>query len=142
MRLVYIAGALSAPEYEQRVRNIARAEDAGHLVAVAGAMPVIPHTITRYIASAQPEAFWYEGSAELLRRCDAVYVFDTTHVETSRGTRAEVDLANSLYKPVFIDLESLRKWLALDAQRDREIREMVVGMGLPAEMAPKSRFER
>lgn len=142
MRLVYVAGAFNASGGKSIRDNVYAAEIAGIEVAGAGVMPIVPHALTVNMSTAQTEAFWYEGTAELLRRCDAVYVFNVEHVETSKGTRDEVDLANSMHLPVFIDLASLREWLALDAKRDDEIRELVVGMGLPAEMAPKRRFER
>jgi len=118
VKLVYIAGALSTLGDEQRDANIMRAEMAGMPVAEAGAMPIIPHPMTRNIALAQTEAFWYAGTAELLRRCDAVYVFNVEHVETSQGTRAEVDLANSMGLPVFIDLEPLRRWVQMHGMRE------------------------
>jgi hypothetical protein len=117
VKLVYIAGALNAPEYEQRVRNIARAEDAGGDVAAAGAMPIIPQPMTRYIGARAPEEFWYEGTAELLRRCDAVYVYDVEHLKTSKGTRGEVDLANGIGLPVFMDLGVLKIWLEMREAR-------------------------
>jgi hypothetical protein len=113
VKLVYIAGALSGPTSHERRANITRASQAGAAVAGIGAMPVVPHTMTARMTTAAPEPFWYEGTAELLRRCDAVYVFDTNHVETSKGTRSEVDLAVGLGLPVFIDLGLLGIWLEM-----------------------------
>jgi nucleoside 2-deoxyribosyltransferase len=117
VKLVYIAGAFNAGPKSIR-ENVFAAELAGISVAGCGAMPVVPHSITVNMISAQTEAFWYAGTAELLRRCDAVYVFDVAHVETSKGTRAEVDLANSLGLPVFIDLEALRRWVQMHGMRE------------------------
>lgn len=116
---MYVAGALNAPSDDERFHNIMMAVRAGGDVANAGAMPVVPHPMTdrlaRYCARVEP--FWYEGTAELLRRCDAVYVFNVEHVETSKGTRAEVDLANSLGLPIFVDLDALREWVQFLGQR-------------------------
>jgi hypothetical protein len=143
VKLVYVAGALSAPTEGERQSNINRAAIAAVHVAERAAMPVCPHTMTQALDGfgVVTDDFWYEGTAELLRRCDAVYVFDVEHVETSKGTRAEVDLANSLHLPVFIDLDSLRTWVAFEAKMDRDILEAIVGKELAANM-PKRRFER
>lgn len=115
MKLVYVAGAFNAGPKSIR-ENVYAAEIAGIAVAQVGAMPVVPHALTVNMSTAQTEAFWYEGTAELLRRCDAVYVFDVRHVETSKGTRAEVDLANEMRLPVFIDIDSLRMWVEYESQ--------------------------
>lgn len=112
MTLVYIAGALSAPLPGLIQRNIAAAEAAGIEVAKLGAMPVVPHSMTANLASAQPEPFWLEGTRELLRRCDAIYVFNARHLQESAGTRGEVAEAQRLGLPVFHNFDELAAWLS------------------------------
>ncbi len=111
MRVVYVAGALSAPTLRRLLDNIHAAELAGMAIARLGAMPLVPHSMTRNMGDAAPEAFWYEGTRELLRRCDAVFIVNPNDLDTSAGTRGEVDLAVAIGRPIFIDVASLGDWL-------------------------------
>lgn len=111
MKLVYIAGPFSAATREGVETNIRRAEDYGIEVATLGAMPVIPHANTsrREFESLQPYEFWIDGTKELLRRCDAVFLTDERHL--SSGARGEVEEAEARGIPVFQHLPALRRWL-------------------------------
>jgi len=107
MRLIYCAGAFSAPTREGIDANIARAIDVGLEVAALGHMPIIPHANTgdpRFMA-AQRHEFWIEGTLELMTRCDAV-VLVPGH-EESPGTRGEIAEARRLGIPVFNDVKTL-----------------------------------
>jgi len=120
LRVVYVAGPLFGPNDWEIRRNIHRAASLGYEVAKLGAYPVIPHTNTGsvFIGTMSPE-FWYAGTLELLRRCDAIIL--VSGWEESRGAVAEIAEAKRLNMPVFERVEELKTWLALlpppDAQR-------------------------
>lgn len=111
MKVIYIAGAFRGPTAWDIAENIRKAERAGLEVAKLGAMPLIPHANTAHFHGALPDEFWLDGTLELLRRADAVYVFDPADIERSRGTRGEVEEAGRLDKPVCTTLAGLHLWL-------------------------------
>lgn len=88
MKLVYIAGPYMPTARQKNDRydcaqdaideNIARAVDLALRVAESGHMPVCPHSNTGdpRFQSLQTPAFWYAGTLELLRRCDAIALTD------------------------------------------------------------------
>lgn len=110
MKVVYVAGPLFGPNDWEIRRHIHRAASLGYEVAKLGAYPVIPHTNTGsvFIGTKTPE-FWYEGTLELLRRCDAVIL--VLGWEDSKGSRAEFDEAKRLNMPVFTRVDELKTWL-------------------------------
>jgi len=110
-RIVYVAGALIADDHYKIRLNIDRAAAVGFEVAKAGAYPAIPHTNTGawFIGTMTPE-FWYEGTLELLRRCDAVALVPGW--EQSKGTRAEIEEAKLRAIPIFDSIPALKAWLA------------------------------
>jgi hypothetical protein len=110
--VIYIAGAFRAPTPWDLAGNVRAARSAGLDVARAGAMPCVPHAIGEHFHGQLTDAFWLEGALELLRRCDAVYVFNPRHLETSAGTRDEEAEARRLGLPVFLDLADVAAWLA------------------------------
>ena len=96
-RLVYIAGPYRGRDSWEVERNIFRARELGAEAASRGFMPVIPHANTAHFAGA--DEFWLEGTLELMRRCDEVWVLpDWTR---SSGTRGEVAEALRLGLPVY-----------------------------------------
>lgn len=110
MKLVYIAGPFT-PTARQRTLiaecrpgsvhasivkqncirdNIESATDLALRVADSGHMPVCPHTNTGhpdFLKLKTPE-FWYAGTLELLRRCDAIALTDNW--QESNGACREV----------------------------------------------------
>lgn len=113
MKVVYVAGRFRGPSAWAIAENVRRAEAAGLNVAELGAMPLIPHANTALFHGLLTDRFWIEGTQELLRRADAVFVFNINDLDTSEGTRGEVDLAREIGKPVFFDLDDLDDWLRL-----------------------------
>jgi hypothetical protein len=91
-------------------RHIHRAATLGYEVAKLGAYPVIPHTNTGsvFMGTETPE-FWYAGTLELLRRCDAIIL--VMGWEDSKGSTAEVEEARRLEIPVFTRVDELKTWL-------------------------------
>ena len=115
MKVVYIAGPFTASTAWQIEQNVRRAEEVALKVAKLGAMPLCPHTNTRFFHGQCTEEFWYEGTLELLRRCDAVYVVehgDGTY--TSVGVTREIYEAKKMQIPVFnAAFDSEEAWAAL-----------------------------
>jgi hypothetical protein len=109
MRVVYIAGRFTAGDSWQVENNVRIAENGAYLVARLGAMPLCPHTNTRHFHGTLTSEFWYEGTMELLRRCDAVYCVHGW--ERSSGAVREREEAERLGLPVFEHGDELDKWL-------------------------------
>ena len=111
MRLVYIAGRFSASTAWEIEQNVRCAELVAAEVAKLGAMPVTPHANSRFFAGltgTTPE-FWYQGTLELLRRCDALILVPGW--EGSKGVEMEREEAWRLNIPQFHDLRSLKDWV-------------------------------
>ena len=110
MKIVYIAGPLSGPNDWEVRRNIHRAAALGYEVAKLGAYPVIPHTNTGSVfMGTLTDEFWYGGTLELLRRCDAVLC--VAGWQDSQRTNAEVEEARRRSTPVFERVDELKAWL-------------------------------
>lgn len=109
MRVIYIAGPFRGPDSWIIENNIRRAEELSLEVDKLGAMALCPHTNTRFFQGALPDAFWLEGTLELLRRCDATMM--VAGWERSVGARGEKAEAERLGMPVFFNLQDLEWWL-------------------------------
>ncbi len=110
MKVVYIAGPFRGENSWLVEQNVRRAERLAMQVALRGAMPLCPHTNTRFFNGTLPDEFWLDGTLELLRRCDAVSLVGGW--EKSAGARGEVEEAKRLGIPVFKTLYRLERWLA------------------------------
>jgi len=121
MKVFYIAGPFTAETAWKREQNIRRAEEIALGLATIGIMPLCPHTNTRFFDGECTPDFWYEGTLELLRRCDAVVMVPGW--EASRGAVAECNEAMRLGKPVYYNLyEIVRDNVAalLEEQKNAE----------------------
>lgn len=115
MKIIYVAGRLTAKNNFEITRNVRAAEDVGLLVVQLGAMPLIPHANTGLtFFGVGEEAFWYEGTLELLRRCDAMILVPGW--EGSRGVASEIEEAKNLMIPIFERVDELRIWLATEKE--------------------------
>ena len=78
MKLCYIAGPYSSDDYLQVEQNILDAKRAAVRAIELGYYPVIPHSNTphfEHVCLEKPVDFWYEGTMELLKKCDAIMMF-------------------------------------------------------------------
>lgn len=141
MKLVYIAGPFT-PTARQRAliaecspgsqriaahncirANITKATGLALLVADSGHMPVCPHTNTGHpdFLKLQTPEFWYAGTLELLRRCDAIALTDDW--QESNGACREVIEAIRLGKLEWhggkLHTSPLYEWTAIAALRSR-----------------------
>lgn len=112
MKVIYIAGSLRAPTALDVVRNVLAALAAGLEVARAGAMPLIVHAAGALFLGQMTESFWLAGTLELMRRADGVLVFNPRHLDTSAGTRDELEEAQRLGLPVFYEVAEVARWLS------------------------------
>ena len=99
MRVIYVAGPFRGKNAWEVEKNIRRAEEWSFKLAEAGWMFMCPHTNTRFFDGTQTDKFWLEGTLELMRRCDAVFVCEG--YENSSGTLGEIEEAEKLGLPVF-----------------------------------------
>jgi nucleoside 2-deoxyribosyltransferase len=107
--VVYIAGPYRAGSSWAIEQNIRQAEAISLKVWQLGAVPICPHTMTRFFQGALPDATWLAGDLELVRRADAVLaVGDWMH---SRGSTAEVAFARDRDVPVLESIEDVREWM-------------------------------
>lgn len=112
MRKVYIAGPFRGATPWAVECNVREAEVLALQVAQLGAVPVCPHTMTRFFDKTLPDQFWIEATLELLRMCQAV-VF-TPRWESSSGARGEEVEARRLGLPRFVapaDIPALAAWI-------------------------------
>jgi len=106
MKTIYVAGPYSGATAWQREQNIQRAEAVTLRLWQSGVPAICVHSIARFFFGAVPEETAIEIDNELLRRCDAVQLVEGW--SASRGTLAEIELAQSLGLRVFNPSEEQR----------------------------------
>ncbi len=112
MKIVYIAGPFRADTAWGIEQSVRQAEACALHVAEVGAMPLCPHTNTRFFHGLLTDEFWLVGTLELLRRCDAIYLCPGW--ERSSGARAEETEARRLNLDVFHNIDDIAEWLTLE----------------------------
>ena len=110
MKVIYVAGRFSAPDQWQRARNVRAAETVAFAVAEVGAMPLNPLANMCNFFATLTDEFWYDGTLELLRRCDAVILVPGW--QGSKGVQREIDETFLRKMPLFERVEQLKRWLA------------------------------
>lgn len=102
-KLVYVAGAYRGDTAWEVRKNVHEAMTAAvQMAELIDIVPVIPHTMYHGMDGAFPEAWFVEATKELMLRCDAVWVFHTGDLDTSDGTKGEVEAAAASGIPVFV----------------------------------------
>lgn len=109
MKVVYIAGPFRGPHAWAIEQNIRRAEETGLEVARLGAMPLIPHSNTRFFHGALPDQFWLDGTLALLYKCDAALFLNNW--KTSSGARTEHEECKKRGIPCLYTLADMVHWL-------------------------------
>jgi hypothetical protein len=113
MKVVYVAAPFRGPHAWAIESNVRIAEQAGFEVAKLGAMPLIPHTNTRFFHGALSDQFWLDGTLALMYKCDAVLF--TGDWEKSSGCREEHRQCQLRGIPIFYSLDDLQVWLGLSS---------------------------
>jgi nucleoside 2-deoxyribosyltransferase len=109
MKVIYVAGPFRAATRWEVEQNVRRAEELALRVWQLGAVGLCVHSMCRFFEGEAPDETWLDGDLEVLRRCDAVIV--ARNWSRSTGTRAELEIAHGLNKPIFYDLDKLTLWL-------------------------------
>jgi len=118
VKLLYIAGPYRGPTAWDIENNIRRVEEVGIEIARAGAFPVMVHANCRFFQGQGTDAFWLDGTMELMRRCDAIVLIPGWTV--SVGSNNERNEAARLGMPIFnMDgFDSLYDWIRTLPDRD------------------------
>jgi hypothetical protein len=113
LKIIYVAGKLTGKDNFEISRNVRAAEDVAMEVVKLGAMPLIPHANTglNFFGTATEE-FWYEGTVELMLRCDAVILVPGW--TRSKGVALVMNAAQAKLMPIFATPEELGAWLRGD----------------------------
>jgi hypothetical protein len=119
VKVVYIAAPFTAATTWDIECNVRLAEGFGLEVAKLGAMPLIPHCNSRFFFGQCTAEFWYEGTLELLKRCDAALFCGLWSV--SNGCIRERAWCDEYKLPYFRELDpklrlsNLEAWLRVNA---------------------------
>lgn len=115
MLKVYVAGAYSADNVIDVLKNIGRGKSACADLFAFGFAPFCPWHDASYVMDRFYENFtveqFYEYSITWLKVSDAVFIIHK-NLETSKGTKAEIEIAIKFGIPVFYTLEDLLGWRA------------------------------
>ncbi len=103
MKLVYIVGPYRAPTTWGIECNIHKARvTAAEMVQQLSSLWIFPITLAS-------DEYYLEGTLELLRRCDAVFLLPDW--EKSSGSYGEKEEAERLGIPIFYRIEELKFWV-------------------------------
>jgi hypothetical protein len=104
VKVIYIAGRFRGKTPWDVEQNVRKAEAFSLEVAHMGGMPLCPHANTRFFDGQLDDQFWIEGTAELLRRCDAIALVPGNWLG-SVGTAGEIKIAEDRRMPIFLEPE-------------------------------------
>lgn len=112
MKRVYVAGAYSANNIIDCLKNIGRGEEYSAKVFMKGFAPFCPWHDKTYVISNWREEFqvsqFQEFSMSWLEVSDIVFVIPGW--ENSKGTILEIQRANELKIPVVFNIDDLEKY--------------------------------
>lgn len=124
--LVYVAGPYRAATAFAREENIFEAKKVGAQLAAHGFMPVIPHANTAHFDGLGSDEFFLEGTLELMRRCDAVFLMPSW--QRSSGARAEKAEAENMSIPCVESVEDLQRLLTEMEAADEKFEEAMTSL--------------
>ena len=117
MKVVYVIGPFRGKTAWDVERNVRSAEAMALEVAKLGAMPLCPHTNTRFFDGQLTAQFWLDGTMELLKRCDAAITVGDWH--ESKGSCGEVQYCLDKGIPLMQSRGALAAWLESGARTGR-----------------------
>jgi hypothetical protein len=112
MKRVYVAGAYSANNVIDILKNIGRGEEYSSKIFMMGMAPFCPWHDKNYVTHNWNEIFsvqqFYDYSIAWLEVSDAMFLVPGW--ENSKGTLAEIAIANRIGIKIFDNLSELQKW--------------------------------
>ena len=112
MLRVYVAGAYSADNVLDVLKNIGRGEEASTKLFLLGFAPFCPWHDKDFIIRCPNEKYtvqmFYDYSMAWLEVSDAVFVLPNS--EKSKGTQKELDRSRELGIPIFDNIPELVMW--------------------------------
>lgn len=112
MKRVYVAGAYSANNVIDVLKNIGRGEEYSSKIFMLGMAPFCPWHDKSYVTQNWKNDFtvkqFYDYSIAWLEVSDAMFLVPGW--EDSKGTIAEIEIANKIGIPIFDDLNDLLLW--------------------------------
>ena len=111
MKLVYLAGPITAPSVDEQWENIMRARTVTKGLLQMGLAVHCPHLNTMLMDGACARQTFLDADLEILRRCDGLVVMQDW--EGSHGTWGEIAYAKDRGIPIFFvtrDLVPLSEW--------------------------------
>ena len=112
MKRVYVAGAYSADNVLDVLKNIGRGEDYASQIFLEGMAPFCPWHDKEFIIRYWDEEYtvpqFYDYSMAWLEVCDAMFLVPGW--ENSAGTWKEMQRAGELGIPIFDDILKLVEW--------------------------------
>lgn len=111
VKLVYVAMPYRGPTPWKVEENVHAAKKVGAELAHLGVFPVIPQANTAHFDGIQSDRFWLDGTMELLRRCDAIFLGPGWR--ESEGAMAESAEADSLGIPAYVSIDKCGQELGL-----------------------------
>ena len=109
MRVIYVAGPITADTAWKREGNIRKAEEAALEIWKMGAAAICPHTMCRFFQGELGEEEVLNGDFEILRRCDAVLFLPGW--QTSPGSVREHRMAIEHNVPRLFSLMDVKRYL-------------------------------
>lgn len=112
MKKVYVAGAYSADNVLDVLKNIGRGNYYSAYLFKLGFAPFCPWHDKDFVFALWDEEFsvkeFYNYSMQFLEVCDAIFLVPGW--ENSMGTKKEIERANQLNIPIFSDVDELLDW--------------------------------
>lgn len=107
--VIYVAGRFRGSTTWRVEQNVRHAETHSLKVWKAGAVALCPHTNTRFFDKEAPDEIWLDGTMELLRRSDAIYLIPGW--QRSSGARTELREARKLGLVVLKSEREMAIWV-------------------------------
>ncbi len=112
MKRVYVAGAYSADNVIDVLKNIGRGEHYAAMLFREGFAPFCPWHDKSYVMANWNDEFtvkqFYDFSMEWLSVSDALFLVPGW--ENSAGTKKEIEYALKFNTPIFDDIADIRAW--------------------------------
>lgn len=105
---VMITGPFRGANHWETENNIRRVEDLAAKVIALGAMPIMLHTMYRFLCGAAPDEFFLNAGLDLLKKSDVLLM--EKHWANSERSVRERNACRASGKPVFYSFEDLRSW--------------------------------